>query len=396
MSDFSDLYFFVANYGTGVEGLERGDKLIAVNGVPAPEYVRWLDVSVQYSTRPQGYFNLYGGAGFNPRVLSAKSPLYDPDLFTDDNRVTYTLENEAGEWREVTFEYSVPKGQAISWALDPIMGGSGADNRDFYEAFYKGMGFTRISSDFPDNEDGALWVRAEDRVAILEWFDFEDVQNSVADVVVAAEREGALDYDLIIDATHSSGGGGAPYLVQVLTDQPFRPTFGNVRVTDRAFTESHMDDHGPEVAAWIQRALDAGTDYTTDEPFKLQYPAVMGPAETRFTGSKVVLMFPWGGSQLDQFASIVVDNAETNGIHTLGTTMGGYSNTWEWGEDGMHVPGLDDGILVEWNIGHTIRPNGDVLEGNGARAAEWVPFTSENAGDYFSGLIERAIVRLKG
>ncbi len=398
MSDFSDMYFFVANYSANVaeQGVRRGDKLIAVNGVPAPEYVRWLDVSVQYSTRPQGFFNAYGGAGQHPGFLSAKSPLLDPDLFNSDNPVTYTLEDrETDEWRDVTLEYSIPREQQVPWALDPIMGGGGT-NRGYYAAFYRSLGFTRISSDFPENEDGALWVRPEDNLAILEWFDFEDVRNSVADVIAAAERHGALGYDLIIDATHSSGGGGAPYLVQVLTARPFTPTFGNVRVTDRAFTESHINDHGPEVAAWIRRGLDAGGDYTTDEPFKLQYPAVMQPAETRFSGSKVLLMFPWGGSQLDQFAAIVVDNGETNGIHTLGTTMGGYSNTWEWGERIMDVPGLDEGMFVEWNIGHTIRPNGEVLEGNGARATEWVPFTRDNAGDYFTGLIERAILYLKG
>jgi hypothetical protein len=399
MSDFSDLYFFVANYAPSVaeRGVERGDKLIAVNGVPAPEYIRWLDVSVQYSTRPQGYFRAYGSAGENPGFLSAKSPLLDPILFNEDNTVTYTLEDrQSGEWTDVTLEYSIPRGEPVDWALEPIMGGGGVDNREYYETFYESLGFTRISSDFPANEDAALWVKPDEELAVLEWFDFENAQNSVADIVAAAERHGALEYDLIIDATHSSGGGGAPYTVQILTDEPFRPTFGNVRVTDRAFTESHLNDHGPEVAAWIRAALDAGRDYTTDEPFKLQYPATMQPAETRFTGSKVLLMFPWGGSQLDQFVSIVVDNAETNGIHTIGTTMGGYSNTWEWGQGDIPVPGLDEGIFVEWNIGHTIRPNGEILEGNGAMAAEWIPFTRDNAGRYFRELIARAAQYLKG
>jgi hypothetical protein len=44
-----------------------------------------------------------------------------------------------------------------------------------------------------------------------------------------------------------------------------------------------------------------------------------------------------------------------------------------------------------WSIGHTIRPNGEVLEGNPARVDEWVPVTADNAGRYHGLLFEAAL-----
>ena len=388
MSDFTDMFLFVANFSDDVhaKGVERGDMLVAVNGIPVPEYIRWLDPSVQYSTRQNGYFRYYGGAGATPGALSAKTLLFDPDLYEPGNAVTYTLEDRAtGELKEVAIEYSVPPGGRVEWRLPAVMGGSRSSNPKYYEAFYQRLGFSLVSSPFPENQDAALWIKPQRQLAILEWFDFENATESVADILQAACAHNALDYDLIIDSTHASGGSGSPYLVAILTDEPFRPTFGNVRTTDRAFVEANMD-MGPRVSAWIQNALDRNADYTTDEPFKLQYPEIMEPAPTRFTGKKVLLMFPWGGSQVDQFAAIVVDNHGSNGIHTMGTTMGGYSNTWEWMESDLPVPGLASPLVLEWNIGHTIRPNGEVLEGNPAEAAEWIPFTRDNASTYFEVL----------
>ena len=55
---------------------------------------------------------------------------------------------------------------------------------------------------------------------------------------------------MIIDSTHASGGSGSPYLVAILTDDAFRPTFGNVRTTDRAFVEANMD-MGPLLTAIV-------------------------------------------------------------------------------------------------------------------------------------------------
>ena len=55
-----------------------------------------------------------------------------------------------------------------------------------------------------------------------------------------AEREQILDYDMIIDVTFSGGGSRGAYAIQRLVDQPFRVTFGNVRLSDaRKGTHRH-------------------------------------------------------------------------------------------------------------------------------------------------------------
>ncbi len=44
-----------------------------------------------------------------------------------------------------------------------------------------------------------------------------------------------------------------------------------------------------------------------------------------------------------------------------------------------------------WSIGHTIRPNGEILEGNPAPVDEWIPLTRENAAEYYPILLGRAL-----
>ena len=43
-----------------------------------------------------------------------------------------------------------------------------------------------------------------------------------------------------------------------------------------------------------------------------------------------------------------------------------------------------------WSIGHSIRPNGEVLAGNPAAVDEWIPLTAENTTRYYAALLERA------
>ena len=42
-----------------------------------------------------------------------------------------------------------------------------------------------------------------------------------------------------------------------------------------------------------------------------------------------------------------------------------------------------------YSIGHTIRPNGEVLEGNPAALDAWVPLTAENVETYYPVLLDR-------
>ena len=94
---------------------------------------------------------------------------------------------------------------------------------------------------------------------------------------------------------------------------------------------------------------------------------MLAPANQCFRGKLVCLTGPLGRSQVDQFAAMVIDN---NLGHTIGMSTAGTSNTWECMQT-LHL-GSDPRPFATfmWTIGHTIRPNGEVLEGNPAIPAE--------------------------
>ena len=80
--------------------------------------------------------------------------------------------------------------------------------------------------------------------------------------------------------------------------------------------------------------------------------------------------------------------------HTIGMAAGGYSNTWEW-EEVLTMPGSEKPLAqFMWSIGHTVRPNGEVLEGNPAEVAQFVPVTGQNYVGYRSMLVELALEHL--
>ena len=63
-------------------------------------------------------------------------------------------------------------------------------------------------------------------------FDTDELTKDIPALLEYAEREEILDYARIIDVSLSGGGSGGAYAIQRLVDQPFRPTFGNVRLSD--------------------------------------------------------------------------------------------------------------------------------------------------------------------
>ncbi len=81
--------------------------------------------------------------------------------------------------------------------------------------------------------------------------------------------------------------------------------------------------------------------------------------------------------------------------HVIGMPAGGYSNTWEW-EEVLRFPTSGEPVVrYMWSIGHTIRPNGQVLEGNPADVDELVPITRDNFLTYYPDLIARALRRIE-
>ncbi len=159
-------------------------------------------------------------------------------------------------------------------------------------------------------------------------------------------------------------------------------------------------DDGAWLVDWletdVQAAYDAGAAYSNNVPFKLAHAprtsdGILQPAPVHFRGPMVVFSGPRRGSHLDQFVSIVVDNDLG---HVMGMPAGGYSNTWEW-EETLLFPGTDQPVAqFMWSIGHSIRPNGEILEGNAAAVHEFIPLTRENFQEYYRILLARALAKL--
>ena len=255
---------------------------------------------------------------------------------------------------------------------------------------------------------------------VLIWRGFR--QTMVADVDALtrfAQSRGLLDHAMIMDVTRSRGGSLGAYAMQRVQPRPFKTTFGNLRISDviqpfvedkRAdFAARDINDGGvPEtiddggwLMAWLEddvlEALARGDEYTNDVPFKLAHApresdGILQPASVHFRGPIGIISGPSGGSHLDQFVSIIVDN-DLGPV--VGMPPGGYSNTWEWeeiltlGDTGQPVVGF------MWNVGHTIRPNGEIAEGNPVEVDEWMPLTADNVETYYADMLERVLKRIE-
>ena len=261
-----------------------------------------------------------------------------------------------------------------------------------------------------------LFVDHPREIVLLQWrrFDTDELTKEIPALMEYAEREGILDYDMIIDVTLSGGGSGGAYALQRLVDRPFRPTFGNVRLSDlgKARIERYVDlqpaTDAPDIfglnlsRSWLidcartdaTEAIRRGDEYTLPAPFKLAHlprdsDGILQPAEAHFRGRVAIINGGvWGGSHLDQFVAMLVDN---DLAAFVGMPTGGFSNTWEGGEV-LRFPFTGRPVVrFQWSIGHTIRPNGEVLEGNPPQPDIYIPITRENFMVYHQTLLDTAI-----
>jgi hypothetical protein len=372
------------------EGPEPGWAVLSVNGMAIAEYEATLREWTRHSS-------LTGLRWKIAEALTMQTAALPPELRAEALRLD--VEAPDGTRRSVTLPYR--EAATLRW-----------EGRS--EPRYPGMQVVRSTPTYdllyPD--DGRPLVG-------LIWYGFRETLVADVDTLVAiAEREGWLDHALLVDVTRSRGGSLGAYAIQHMTPRAFKTTFGTVRVSDiiepfveakRAdFAARDINDGGvPEVVddgewlmAWLEEdlmaALARGDSVTAPVPFKLAHAprdsdGVLPPSAVHFRGPLVVVSGPKGGSHLDQFNSIIVDNALG---HVIGMTAGGYSNTWEW-EEVLTFPGTDTPVVgFMWNIGHTVRPNGEVLEGNPAAVDEWVPLTAENTSVYYELLFERVLAHL--
>ena len=389
LPDFSDLdepSFFVAAVGPDLDAPQPGDRLLAVNGRPVAAYVEEFTAWVRHSTLPGLYWHL---ARELPRIV----PNVPLDLYGET--LDLTLEDAAGERYEVSLPYGDLETHLVERKPD-----------------YPGYEMLL------ERENFHVFRNPTEHAVLLRWLDFEfSLIQDVMDLMELAEREELLDHTLVIDATRSSGGSFGAYAIQRLRPNRFRTTYGNVRISDAGealierFQNLPVDEDAPDIfglnlsRSWLRdwartdaaEAIRRGDDYTPPTPFKLAHlprdsGGILGPAPVHFRGPAAILLGPHGGSHLDQFVSMFADN---DLALVVGMPAGGYSNTWEH-EEVLTLP--DDGRPLArfmWSIGHTLRPNGEVLEGNPAEPDIPMPLTRENFRTWEQDLLDQALEALR-
>lgn len=386
-----DIAFFVADKAMDLDGVTNadkvsvGDRVVEINGMSVAEYVAMV--------RP--YFDASTERGLRMHVgISAnqKSDLLPERLYGDT--LELVLKPKRGRKYSVSAPYKARDAVEFHGVGKPT-----------YPGFDKVFDFE--SFDF--------YVSNTDRkVVLFDWYGFrDDIVESMDAVILYADEKNLLDHDVIWDGSQSRGGGRGAYAIQRLQPKPFKTTFGNVRISDvvslfiagrkaffdrsQAMSDGTLESvgDGSWLIDWllddVTKGIEAGQAYSNDVPFKLAHApkysdGILYPAETHFRGKMVCWLGPKGGSHLDQFATIVADN---DLCPILGMPAGGYSNTWEW-EETLFWPGTEEPVVeYMWNIGHTIRPNGQVLEGNPADVDEYIPVTAENYANYYDILLNR-------
>ena len=386
LSDVNNPTFFVAQNAQGRTSPTVGDVLVSVNGRSMAEYVDEFTPWVRHSTLAGLYWRMADH-------LTEMHWYVPPSLYS--GQLDLTLERPNGQRYDVSLPYSYG-----CYAAD---------------SYHSTAGFDRVMERVNFN----VLVDRGRQLVLLQWRDFErdDLIQDVPALMQYAQQEQILDYDMIIDVSRSSGGSGGAYAIQHLVDQPFRVTFGNVRLSDLGrrlveyFSGLEPDANAPDVPAWnLSRswlidwaqtdglaAIDRGDQYTAPVPFKLAHlprdsDGMLQPAPVHFRGGIAIINARTaGGSHLDQFMAMFVDNDLATFI---GMPTGGFSNTWE-GSETLELPGSGQRLFkFMWSIGHTIRPNGEILEGNPAQPDIYIPITRDNFQGYHQMLFDRALAEL--
>jgi C-terminal processing protease CtpA/Prc len=158
-----------------------------------------------------------------------------------------------------------------------------------------------------------------------------------------------------------------------------------------------MPDSGRHLIDWLDKdvasAIRARQAYTNNVQFKNQFlpstsDGYLYPAREHFTGPMVLLTAPSSCSGADQFAAMFIDNEL--GL-SIGMPEGGCSNTWEWDET-LKFPSSGKPVaMFSWSVGQSIRPNGEVLEGNSAIPRVVVPLSRDNYTKYYEILLGHAL-----
>jgi len=378
-----------ANKSTKGKPPELGDMLVGVNGQSLQDYIEKAKVYTRYST----INNMLMRMAYS---LSEKSYDLPPSFY--EEKLTLQLKSADGKTYTSVMDYE----NEVEWIR-------GRADKNY-------AGYKKEESFNFDSFELYIPTDPEEKNLVLWWYGFRGDLPDASDALIAyADKNDMLDYDLIIDAVDSRGGSQGAYAIARLTSKPFKTTGGNLKLSDitddfiAGYTRRYLskkaimdgegrenEDDGTWAIEWLHgpvlKALAAGQEYSNNTPFKCAHLPhysdwVMQPAEKHFTGKMVVFFGPWGGSHLTQFASMIIDNDLG---YTLGMPDGGYSNTWEWEEDVVFPTTKKPVVEFMWSIGHTLRPNGEIAEGNPPMVDAYIPVTKDNYFGYKQILLDNA------
>jgi len=395
-----------------------GDVLTAVNGQPVDEYLARLK---QYHGK-SSLESLWWDLAYS---LPLKTWFVHPSMYDGDS-IALALRKSSGEVYELRLPYE--RYDSIDWTgyddlYTDITRAEYMAARDNYaeieEEFnaWKYPGYERLFST-PSYD---CYVNEEEQAFLLKWNLFRSsVMDDVQRFIDYAQANDQLHYAVIWDGLRTRGGNFAVWMLQRLQPKPFKTTFGNLRISDitQALADNLREDalngidgqgrqsavpparkilqpdNGQFLLNWLDndlaKGISAGQAYSNNVPFKNYYlptysDGFVYPAEIHFTGPLILFVGPAGCSQVDQFVSMVVDNGLG---YSIGMKAGGCSNTWEWNEV-LRFPNSGKPVVnYMWTAGHTIRPNGEVMEGNSSEVDVYLPLTRHNYLEYYNLLFD--------
>lgn len=397
-ADLDDRFFFVADVAEEIQSLavgpspSPGDRLRSVNGRSVHEYVEAMRPYQRYSTENGFWWRLAEEIN--------RTREYVPHQEFYRETLALGMERRDGTCYSVEVPYLEP--EDIAWS------GHGARRYPGFSPVDAVSGYETFDLWLPDDRSVP--------VLILQWHGFRaDLPDAIDALMEYAVANELLDRHVIVDVTFSSGGSRGAYAVQRLQPRPFRTTFGNLKVSEASerwverrirslrrdpATATETVDGGSWLLDWLESdvrtAIREDQRYTNAVPFKGAHlpkwaDGIIDPAPVHFTGGLTVWLSGRGGSHLDQFAAQVVDNELA---HVMGMPAGGFSNTWQTTEV-LRFPTTGQPIVrYQWSLGHSLRPNGEILQYNPAQPHEYIPHTRDNHSDYHAMLLERTLDRL--
>ena len=346
-----------------------GDRVVGVNGLDFESYRRKAAPYVRSSTEASHWVELALD------LTTALPADYPREL--QGKTLRLELERPGGERYPLETPYLDERG--VEWR--------GWGDNQSYPGFRKVLETRSFVVYRPEQERPVLLLR-------VRGFHPTRLRQDLAELMGYAAGHGLLGHHVICDLTRSRGGNLSWLLVQHLSARPFRAVLSDIRISDvtpalieRAPRVVFTNPLGSPMRAYTARVPQALRAHH-DAP-----DGVLQPAPVHFTGRLVALFGPEAGSSVDQFAAMFIDNRLG---HSIGMPTAGYSNSWEWRET-LFLPGTELALLdFIWSIGRTIRPTGEVLEGNPPTPTELVPFTRENHRGRYTLLLERAQAFLFG